>query len=218
MDWSVVNEYAPQFVEAGVLTLRLAAWGIVFALVVGLIFAAIKYFKVPVLSQIIACYVEFARNTPLIIQLFFIYYGLPKLGVVLPGDVCAITGLAFLGGAYMEESFRAGFIAVKVQQIEAARALGMAPLQVFRWVVLPLSFQSSVTSVLANIVFLLKETSVFSAIGVMDLMFKAKSLIGLRYDTYEVLFLLVLSYLVILVPVVIIYYIVQQRLRRARAV
>ena len=101
----------------------------------------------------------------------------------------------------MAESIRSGLGAVKLSQTESALALGMKKGQLFTNVILPQAITLSVPAVVANLIFLLKETSVFSAISLMDLMFTAKDLIGLYYDTTESLFLLVVFYILMLLPV-----------------
>ena len=163
--------------------------------------AFILYFKVPVFCGFVKGYVELFRNTPLLVQLFFIYYGLPAIGVKIPAELCGILGLGLLGGSYMAESFRSGLEAVPVIQTESALSLGMTRRQLFISVILPQAFSISVPAIIANIIFLLKETSVFSAISLMDLMFTAKDYIGLYYNTFESLFLLVIFYVVMLLPV-----------------
>ena len=78
----------------------------------------IKYYKIPILSQICQVYIELSRNTPLLIQLYFLYFGLPKIGIVLSSEMCAVVGLIFLGGSYMAESFRSGLEAISKTQYE----------------------------------------------------------------------------------------------------
>ena len=215
MDFNFINEHIPLYVEAAKLTLIMAFWGILLAIVVGLIVSLIRYFKVPVLDKIVGFYIELSRNTPLLIQLFFLYFGLPKVGIVLTSEQCGVIGLAFLGGSYMAEAFRSGLETVAEVQTESALSLGMNRLQVMRYVVLPQAFSISVPAFMANVIFLLKETSVFSAVSLMDLMFTAKDLIGLYYKTTESLFLLVVFYLLILLPISILGSLLERRLRYA---
>lgn len=115
----------------------------------------------------------------------------------------------------MAEAFRSGLETVAVIQTESALSLGMNRLQVMRYVVLPQAFSISVPAFMANVIFLLKETSVFSAVSLMDLMFTAKDLIGLYYKTTESLFLLVVFYLLILLPISILGSLLERRLRYA---
>lgn len=147
--------------------------------------------------------------------MFFIYYGLPKIGISTNAEICGIAGLAFLGGSYMAEAFRSGLEAIDTIQQESAVSLGMNRYQIMRFVIFPQAASISIPSFVANVIFLLKETSVFSAISLMDLMFTAKDLIGLYYKTTESLFLLVVFYLIILLPVSILGSLVERRLRYA---
>ncbi len=210
-----MQEYLPLFTKAMWLTLRIGWMGILLSIVIGLVTALIRHFNVPVLKQITGIYIELFRNTPLLVQLFFMYYGLPRLGVPISAEACGVLGLALLGGAYMAEVFRSGLESIEPIQSESALSLGMNHAQVMRHIILPQAVSTSVPAFIANIIFLLKETSVFSAISLMDLMFTAKDLIGLYYKTIESLTLLVIFYLIILLPVSIIGSIIERRMRYA---
>ncbi len=215
MNWNVIAQYLPLYKKAAWLTLRLGLAGIVIAIVVGLVCALVQYYKVPVLRRIVGAYIELSRNTPLLVQLFFIYYGLPKIGIKTNAEICGIAGLAFLGGSYMAEAFRSGLESIEPIQTESAMSLGMDHAQTMRYIILPQAMSISVPAFVANVIFLLKETSVFSAISLMDLMFTAKDLIGLYYKTTECLFLLVVFYLLILLPVSLLGSWLERRLRYA---
>jgi polar amino acid transport system permease protein len=215
VDWNVIAQYLPLYKKAAWLTLRLGLAGIVIAIVVGLVCALVQYYKAPVLRRIVGAYIELSRNTPLLVQLFFIYYGLPKIGIKTNAEICGITGLAFLGGSYMAEAFRSGLESIEPIQTESAMSLGMDHAQTMRYIILPQAMSVSVPAFVANVIFLLKETSVFSAISLMDLMFTAKDLIGLYYKTTECLFLLVAFYLLILLPVSLLGSWLERRLRYA---
>ena len=215
MDWNVIAQYLPLYKKAAWLTLRLGLAGIVIAIVVGLVCALVQYYKVPVLRRIVGAYIELSRNTPVLVQLFFIYYGLPKIGIKTNAEICGIAGLAFLGGSYMAEAFRSGLESIEPIQTESAMSLGMDHAQTMRYIILPQAMSISVPAFVANVIFLLKETSVFSAISLMDLMFTAKDLIGLYYKTTECLFLLVVFYLLILLPVSLLGSWLERRLRYA---
>lgn len=215
MDFEFIRTYAPLYVEAGILTIRIAMIGILLAFGIGLICSLIRMMKVPVLKQIVGIYVELSRNTPLIVQLFFLYFGFPKIGIVLSSESCGIIGLAFLGGSYMAEAFRSGIESVPAIQQESALSLGMTNLQVFWHIILPQGITTSIPVLCANTIFLMKETSVFSAVALADLMFVAKDLIGIYYQTDEALLMLVISYLVILLPISIICTWIERRVRYA---
>ncbi|MEE1243124.1 amino acid ABC transporter permease [Frisingicoccus sp.] len=215
MNWAFILKYLPLYERAAWLTVRIGFAGVILAVIIGLICAVIQYEKVPFLKQVVAVYIELSRNTPLLVQLFFIYYGLPKIGIQTDAEICGMAGLAFLGGSYMAEAFRSGLESVADIQTESALSLGMSRMQVMRYVVFPQALSVSVPAFMANVIFLLKETSVFSAISLMDLMFTAKDLIGLYYKTTECLFLLVVFYLMILLPISILGSLLERRLRYA---
>ena len=215
MSWEIMRAYLPLYAKALLLVLKIGWIGIALAILIGVGCSMIRHFKIPVLQRLVSVYIELFRNTPLLVQLFFLYFGLPKLGLDIDAEVCGALGLALLGGAYMAEAFRSGLEAVEPIQLESALGLGMSSRQAFLHVVLPQAISISVPAFVANIIFLIKETSVFSAISLMDLMFTAKDLIGLYYKTGECLTLLVIFYLIILLPVSIVGSLVERRLRYA---
>ena len=216
MTKEILIEYIPLFRDALFLTLKIGWQGILLSFVLGLIGAAILHFEIPVLKTFTGIYIELFRNTPLLVQLFFIYFALPKVGIKVSSEACGILGLGFLGGAYMIETFRSGIESIPVIQTESALSLGMSKEQTFIYIILPQAISVSVPGLVANIIFLLKETSVFSTISLMDLMFTAKDLIGMYAKTIESLFLLVIFYLIMLLPVSIIGSILERRVRYAQ--
>lgn len=215
LDVNFMLRYVPHFVKAAKLTAILALMGIIGSVFLGAICGLIRYYKTPVLSPIVGVYIELSRNTPLLIQLFFLYFGLPQVGIRLDSVTCAIIGLVFLGGSYMAESFRGGLESVSKIQIESGLSIGLSPLQLVRYVILPQAFVVAVPSIGANAIFLLKETSVFSVIALADLTYVAKDIIGTYYKTSEAMAMLVVSYLVLLLPLSIIFSIIEKRVRHA---
>ena len=215
MDWNVISKSIPLYWDAMLLTLKIGWIGVALATLIGLVSAVVIHFRIPVLSVVFKIYIEIFRNTPLLIQLFFLYFALPKIGVKISAEVCGWIGLGLLGGSYMSEAFRSGIEAIDSVQRESALSLGMTDFQVMIHVILPQALSYSTPAFVANIIFLLKETSVFSAISLMDLMFRAKDLIGLYYNTAEYLALLVVFYLIILLPVSILGTVLERRLRYA---
>ena len=215
LDWNFIIKYAPLYVEAARLTVFIAFWGILLAFAVGVLCSAVLYYKVPVLRRIIQAYVELSRNTPLLVQLFFLYFGLPNIGIVLSGEACAMIGIAFLGGSYMTETFRSGLESIDKIQEESAASLGFNKWLTMKEIIFPQAMAVSVPGICANVIFLIKETSVVSGIALADLMYVAKDLIGLYYKTDEALTMLVISYLMILLPVSAAATILERRLRHA---
>ena len=204
----------PQFVSATLTTLKISMISIILAIVVGLICSVLITYKIKIFDKIAKIYIEISRNTPLLIQLFFLYYGLPKLGIKIDGFTCGVIGLTFLGGSYMAEAFRAGLQAVAKGQIDSGESIGLSPVQVFQYVIFPQALAVSIPAIGANCLFLIKESSVVSAIAVVELLFVTKDLIGMDYKTTEALFLLIMSYLIILLPVSILTSYLEYRSRK----
>lgn len=213
MNWTVIQQALPVFAKGFELTLWLSLIGIVGSVIVGILASLIQYFKIPVLSQITTAYVELGRNTPLLIQLFFLYYAFPVIGLKMSAEVCGIVGLIFLGGAYMAEGFTGGFNGVTESQINSGKALGMTNLQLARYVVFPQGFALSMPALTANIIFLIKETSIFSVIAIPELTNTALDLIGMYYRSNEYLFMLVVAYAIILIPIILILTWLERRVR-----
>ena len=132
VDWSFVKDAIPLYEKAALLTLKIAFIGIILSIVIGFICSLVLYFKVKVLDKIVQAYIELSRNTPLLIQVFFLYFGLPKVGVKMTETTCAVIGLAFLGGSYIAEAFRSGLEAVSKSQIEGGISIGLSKTQLYQ--------------------------------------------------------------------------------------
>lgn len=215
MDWTFIQNYIPMYVEAAGLTLRIAVIGIGLSVLVGVFCSLIQYYHIPILRRIAAIYIELSRNTPLLIQLFFLYFGLPRIGIVISSEWCAIVGLTFLGGSYMAQGLSSGLESVDRIQLEAGLSVGLKKSQIMNYIVLPQAISVSIPALCANVIFLIKETSVFSAVALADLMYVAKDLIGLYYKTDEALLMLVISYLILLLPISLVFSLLERRVRYA---
>lgn len=215
MNIDFIIEVLPLFQKALLVTIKLAFIGIFFSLIIGLVCNLLLAKENIFINSLVNAYIELSRNTPLLIQLFFLYYGLPKFGIKLDEQVCAIIGLSFLGGSYMSEALRSGIEAVHKNQIESGLSLGMNKVQLFRFVILPQALSVSIPLIAANAIFLVKETSVVGIIAVKELVSLSKTLIGVYYMTYEIMFMLVVFYLLILLPLSIILSYIERKMRYA---
>ncbi|EPR10270.1 amino acid ABC transporter permease [Ruminiclostridium papyrosolvens] len=215
LNWQFIMDSLPLYREAGWTTLKLGFLGILISLIIGFVCSIVLYFKVKVLKSIVQVYIELSRNTPLLIQLFFLYFGLTKLGIALSENACAIIGLSFLGGSYMAEAYRSGLEAISKTQIESGLSIGLNKAQLVRYVIFPQAFSVSMPSLGANCIFLLKETSIVGAISVVDLMNITKDLIGMYYQTFEALFMLVAVYVVIILPLSLLLTWLERKVRYA---
>ena len=215
MDPQVIGRYLPIYGRAVLVTVEVSALGILLAIAIGLLCASVRYAWVPAVGRLAGGYVQLARNTPLIVLLFFIYYGLPKVEIRLSQLASAVIGLAFIGGGYMAEAFRSGLESVDRIQWESAVSLGMRPGAAMRHVVVPQAVSACFPALVANVIFLIKETSVVSVVALADLVFVAKELIGNEYNTSEALFLLVFFYLLVVLPVSLLGSRLERRIRHA---
>jgi len=201
MNWPYLIDAIPKFADAAKLTLELSVYGVVLSLLFGLPVAVVTAYRIRPFYALARAYIELSRNTPLLIQLFFLYYGLPKMGIKWDGFTCGVIALVFLGASYM---------------VEAGKAVGLSRFQVFRYVELPQAWAVAFPAVAANVLFLMKETSVISAVGIAELLFVTKDVIGMDYKTNEALFLLFAAYLIILLPVSLLVRRLENRIRRAK--
>lgn len=215
LDWEFIKESLPLYGDAMWLTVKLAAAAVLLSLLLGIFCSLVLFYQVKGLRRVVIGYVELSRNTPLLVQLFFLYYGLPKIGLHMSETACAVLGLTFLGGSYMTEAFRSGMEAVSKSQMESGLALGLGKIQLARYILLPQALSISIPSLGANAIFLLKETSIVGAISLMDLTNVAKDLIGMFYKTEESLLLLVLAYLSLVLPLSLALTWVERRMRHA---
>ncbi|WP_426451890.1 amino acid ABC transporter permease [Paenibacillus sp. S-38] len=209
-------ERLPAFWKAAVVTFQVAGAAIILSTAAGLLNAAILFFRIPVLRLAVRVYVEAARNTPLLIQLFFLYFALPSVGIRLSGFVTAVAALTFLGGGYLTEVIRSGVEAVSRGQLESGLALGLSRWQLLQHVVLPQAIRITLPALFSNFIFLLKETTVASAVAVPEILYTTTNFIALEYRTYEMLFMMTALYLLIFLPLSFLLDWVERRFRHGR--
>ncbi|HEX2430824.1 MAG TPA: ectoine/hydroxyectoine ABC transporter permease subunit EhuD [Aestuariivirgaceae bacterium] len=174
-DWSYVAEILPILAGAAVVTIEATLIGFALAAVIGLVLAILR-FAVPALSWPVAALVEFIRSTPLLIQIFFLFFVFPEFGIVLDAFTAGVLALGLHYGAYCSEVYRAGLEAVPRGQWEAAIALNLGQTTTFRDIILPQALPPIVPALGNYLVALFKETPLLSAIAVLELMQTAKIL------------------------------------------
>jgi His/Glu/Gln/Arg/opine family amino acid ABC transporter permease subunit len=193
--WSFVSENHEELFEALLRTLKVSALGVVGAFVIGITLGAARAHRIPVLSQVTAVYVEVIRNTPILVQIFMIFYGLPQLGIVLDPFTVAWVSVMIWGGAFNSENFRAGFEAVPSRYREAALALGFGRLATFLNVSLPIGGRIALPSSINTYVSVLKNTSLMYVIGYAELTTTTLNISNLTLETPEALTVLAVVYL-----------------------
>ena len=167
--WDLVRETLPLLVRSAGMTVLLSCVSFPLAILIGLAVAVGRLHGPPFLRPLLAGYVEVLRGTPLMLQLYAIFFLLPKIGLALPAIVAAILGLALNYSAYESEIYRAGLKAVPTGQFEAALALGMTKWQALRHVLVPQAVRIVMPPVTSDFIALFKDTSVCSAITVIEL-------------------------------------------------
>ncbi|WP_028222712.1 amino acid ABC transporter permease [Paraburkholderia oxyphila] len=167
--WLTLWGYVPDFIQAAWLTLQITLLAFCLALVLGLLSALASASRVGVLRLVAHSYVEVIRNTPVLLQIFIVFFGLPSLGLNLGAYVAGVIALGVNVGAYLSEVFRAGIQSVPRGQLEAASILGLSRAQVFREVVLPQAARAVYPAIVNNLIQLLLGTSLLSAIALPEL-------------------------------------------------
>jgi His/Glu/Gln/Arg/opine family amino acid ABC transporter permease subunit len=188
--------YLPVFLEGALVTIELALAAIAIVIVWGLVVAAARLSRARLLAALAGGYIQLMRNTPLLIQIYFIYFGFAMAGAGLSGFASGLLALCLQNGAYAAEIYRGGLQSLSVKQIEGGRALGMTPWLTFRIVVLPQAVARVVPALGNQFVLILKDTSIVSAIAVGELMHVGKLLSERTAATYEIFFVLAAFYLV----------------------
>jgi ectoine/hydroxyectoine ABC transporter, permease protein EhuD len=168
-----------------IVTLKAAAVGYAIALVLGLVLALLRRSRIKAVSWAVACFTEFVRDTPLLVQLFFLYYVLPDFGIVLPAFMTGALALGLQYSAYTSEVYRGGINAIPRGQWEAATALNLTRLQLYRDIIIPQMIPRIVPSLGNYLVSMLKETPVLSVVTVLDMLGLA-NMIGERTFDYLV--------------------------------
>jgi len=181
--------------EGALLTLELAAITMLLGLLVGTAGAAIKLWGPAPARFLVAIYVNFIRNTPLLVQLFIVYFGLPSIGIRMTAPDAALLGLTIYLGAYATEIIRAGIQSIPKSQIEAGLCLGLSHLQVFRYVVILPALQAVYPALTSQFTLLMLGTSLVSLISAKELFHAAAFLDSRTFLPFEIYLVVSLMYL-----------------------
>lgn len=173
-DWQFAWEIMPSLLEATIVTVQATIVGFIIAAILGLIWALLRRSPVRAISMPVAGLVEFIRSTPLLVQLFFLYYVLPDYGIRADALVVGIFGLGLHFSTYCSEVYRAGLDGVPKGQWEAAKALNLSPLQTYRDIIVPQAIPPIVPALGNYLVAMFKETPLLSALAVVEIMNRAK--------------------------------------------
>jgi His/Glu/Gln/Arg/opine family amino acid ABC transporter permease subunit len=197
MDFDFVYLWAqtPALMRGLLMTIQVSSISIALSLAIGLMGAAVRLMRVPILAQLTVGYVELVRNTPLLAQIFFIFYGLPSIGVKLSLFWSGVFSLTFWAGAYQVENIRGGLETVATGLRDAAFSLGLSHWRFFRLIAAPIAIRVSLPSILNTSISLLKNSSYLQAIGLAELTFVAIDRLSMDFRTLEMFAALGVLYL-----------------------
>lgn len=218
---SILQVYSVMLLRSLGYTLVLCLWALLFAMVIGLIFALCNVSNSKILNVIGSVYVDAVRGVPLIVLAYFIYFGVPQAfrltGVNnfrLPALQAGTIALAMNCGAYMAEIFRAGIESIDVGQMEAGRSLGLSYATTMRRVILPQAFRVMIPSIINQFIITLKDTSILSVIGYPELTNMGKTISGNTFKSLQTWAIVGIMYMIVIVSLSKIAKIIERRLKR----
>lgn len=197
LDWQIMTHYFPFLLKGALITLEISVISLVLGLLAGLLAALWILSTNPLLHWSGRFYVWIVRSTPLLVQLFIIYFGLPQFGINLNPFWSGVLALALNTGAYNAETIRGGILAVPKGQREAARSLGMSKALTMRRIILPQAMRLIIPPLGNNFVILIKDTSLVSTITLVELTLTAQRLIGSTYKPFEMYLMAAVLYAIL---------------------
>ena len=216
--WHILVDSFPKLWEYGVkVTIPLTLLSFALALVIAVIVAAVQYARVPVLRQLCRVYIWMVRGTPLLVQLYLVFYGLPKVGIVLDAFPVAVLVFGLNEGAYMAESVRAALESVSREQIEAGQVAGKKYPAILWHVVLPQAFRVALPSLSNSFISMLKGTSLAADITVVELFRQAQVIVGTSGEVLALYTEAALIYLLFCTAVEILQRLLEKRFDRFRS-
>ena len=208
-----VGQCMPQLTMGLKLTLQMTILSLVLAVIVGMITCLFSISKVKPLNWISGIYLSLIRGTPLMVQAFFIYFGITgAMGIRISSFSAAILVLCLNAGAYLSEIFRSGIAAVNKGQMEAARSLGLPYGVAMRKIILPQAIRIVIPSVLNQFIITLKDTSILSVIGCGELMRQGQLIVARNYESFKTYAIVAVMYYVVVVVLTKVFQMVERRL------
>ncbi|MDD4503602.1 MAG: amino acid ABC transporter permease [Clostridiaceae bacterium] len=214
MDFSYLQKYYGFFIDGTVITLLLSFFGVAFGVLLGVVFALMKLSKNPLLKNFAASYIEVIRGTPLLVQLYIVYYGLPRLiGMDFEDLTLGIIAISFNSAAYVAEIIRAGILSIDKGQMEAARSLGMSHRMAMTNIIIPQAFKNILPALGNEFIVLIKESAIVSVIGIHDLMYNTDTVRGNTFRPFSPLIVAAAIYFVITFTLSKLLSLLERRLR-----
>jgi len=180
---NIIISSFPKIIIPGLLkTIPLTILAFFFALIIAVIVALIRFANIKILEDICRFYVWFIRGTPLLVQLYVVYYGFPKIGIIWDPFVCAVVVFAINEGAYCSETIRGALNSVSVGQIEAGYCVGMNFIQIMFRIVLPQALRSAFPSLMNGLIGMVKDTSLCANITVAEMFMATQKVVATTYE------------------------------------
>ncbi|PAV30844.1 ABC transporter permease [Virgibacillus profundi] len=198
MDFTIIIEALPLLLKATLVTIGLALVSIVIALILGFFTALARISKMKLLKIIGTIYVSMFRGTPLLVQIFVIYFGLPQINISLDPIPSGILALSLNAGAYLSESFRASILAVEKGQMEAAVSMGMTYGEAMRRIILPQSIRIAIPTLSNTYIILIKDTSLVSVITVTELLQMSTLIIAKTFEPLTIYLVAAVLYWIVI--------------------
>lgn len=197
IDFDLILSSLPNLLHGAMLSVLIALFAAIIGIVLGTILAFAESSQRRVLRYFVVSYVTLLRGTPMLIQILFVFYVLPQFGLTIDSFWAASIAIGMNSSAYISQTVRAGVNAVPYGQIEAAYALGFSRLETMRYIVFPQAFRFSLPSLCNELITLVKDSSLASIIGVMELTKEASIIRSRTYDAFSILLVVALIYLII---------------------
>ncbi|MBV4425804.1 amino acid ABC transporter permease [Clostridium tyrobutyricum] len=212
MNIDFIKNILPILLKGSVMTVELTIITIILGSILGILLALLRLSNSKVLKYISSFYAWIFRGTPLLLQLFFFYYGLPFIGIELTPFTAAVIGLALNCGAYMSEIIRGGIQSIEQGQFEAAKALGFNYTQTMKKIILPQTFKVIIPPVGNEFISILKDTSLVSTIAMVELMRSAQQIYATSFDPISVFLTAAVFYLIMTTVFTTVFGIIERKL------
>lgn len=217
-DLQYIIELMPILFKYLGVTMEMALWGFVFALILALGLALVRVFKITFIQHLASLYISFFRGTPLLVQLFLLYYGFPQFMPIFVGMdafTAAIIGLSLHFSAYMAESIRAAILGIDKSQMEACLSLGMTRLQAMKRVILPQASRVATPSLMNYFIDMIKSTSLAFTLGVVEIMAKAQMEASSSFKFFESFLAVAVVYWIVVIIFTRIQHLLEYKLNKA---
>lgn len=196
-DWSLIWDNISILLQGAVITIQITVMAVGCGFFIGMIAALANLSRFKIVRLLVKCYVELFRGTPLLVQIFMIYFALPMvIGQSINPYVAAVTACSINSGAYVSEIFRAGIQSIDKGQMEAGRSLGLTWAQTMRYIVMPQAFKAIIPPLGNEFIAMMKDTSLVSVIGFEELTRRGQLIIARTYGSFEIWTAVAIIYLI----------------------